>query len=129
MSKTSKIENISDINADKQAAIENLAVEFEQRLLAVMHPEGGGYPKRAVPYAVPGDGAPRVGGRTEALINRGRPGYRQRRRRRLLAHWRLITAGTVALLIGAGAAVIAARGSGGAWPASVARVQIGRAHV
>jgi hypothetical protein len=39
------------------------------------------------------------------------------------AHWRLITAGVVALLIGAGAAVIVTRGSGGAWPASVARVQ------
>jgi len=120
---TSKFENINDSNADKLAAIENLAVEFEQRLLAVMHPEGSGYPNRAVPYAVPMDGAPPVNGRTEALINRGRPGYRQRRRRRLLAHRRLITAGAVALLTGVAAAVIAARGSGGAWPASVARVQ------
>ena len=123
MTVTSKFENINDYNADKLAAIENLAVEFEQRLLAVMHPEGGGYPNRAVPYAVPMDGAPPVDGRTEALINRGRPGYRQRRRRRLLAHRRLITAGAVALLTGVAAAVIAARGSGGAWPASVARVQ------
>jgi hypothetical protein len=120
---TSKFENISDSNADKLVTIENLAVEFEQRLLAVMHPEGSGYPNRAVPYAGPMDGAPPVDGRTEALINRGRPGYRQRRRRRLLAHRRLITAGAVALLTGVAAAVIAARGSGAAWPASVARVQ------
>jgi hypothetical protein len=101
-----------------------MVVEFEQRLLAVMHPEGSGHPKRAVPYAVPEDGAPPVDGRTEALINRGRPGYRRRRRRRrLLAHWRLITAGAVALLAGAVATVIATRGSGGAWPASVATVK------
>ena len=120
---TSKFENISDYNADKLSAIENLAAEFEQRLLAVMHPEGSGYPGRAVPYAVPPDGAPPVDGRTEALINRGRPAYRQRRRRRLLAHWRLITAVAVALLTGVVATVIATRGSGGGWPASVARVQ------
>ena len=120
---TSKFEKISDSNANKLAEIETLAVEFEQRLLAVMHPDGGGYPKRAVPYAVPADGAPPVDGRTEALINRGRRGYRQRRRRRLRAHWRLITAGAVALLAGVAVTVIATRGSGGAWPASVARVQ------
>jgi len=124
VSKTSKFETKSDHNAEKLAAIENLAVEFEQRLLAVMHPEGSGYPKRAVPAAVAVDGAPPAGGRTEALLNRGRPGRRQRRRRRRRrAHWRLITAGVVALLAGAGVAVIATRGSGAAWPASVARVQ------
>jgi hypothetical protein len=123
VSKTTKFENISDNSADQLAAIENLAAEFEQRLRAVMHPEGSGHRKRAVRYAVLGDGVPPAGGRTEALINRGRPGRRQRRRRRLLGHWRLITAGVVALLIGAGAAVIATRGSGASWPASVARVQ------
>jgi len=123
VSKTSKFENINDNNADKLAAIENLAVEFERRLLAVMHPEDGGYPHRAAPYAVPADGAPPADKRTEALINRGRPGYRPRRRRRLRAHWRLVTAGAVALLAGVGAAVIVTRGPGGAWPASVARVQ------
>jgi hypothetical protein len=123
VSKTSKFETKTDYNAEKLAAIENLAVEFERRLLAVMHPEDSGSPNRAVPSAVPVTGAPPADGRTEALINRGRPGRRQRRRRRLRAHWRLITAGVVALLIGAGAAVIVTRGSGGAWPASVARVQ------
>jgi hypothetical protein len=121
--KTSKFENISDSSTDKLEAVENLAAEFERRLLAVMHPEGSGYPHRAVPSAGPVEGTRPVDRRTEALIDRGRPGYRPRRRRRLLAHWRLITAGTAALLAGIGAAVIAARGSGGAWPASVARVQ------
>jgi hypothetical protein len=121
--KTARFENISDKNADRLAAIETLTAEFEQRLLAVMHPDGSGYPNGAVPGAVPAAGAAPVDGRTEALINRGRSGYRQRRRGRLLAHWPLITAGAVALLAGVGAAVIAARGSGGAWPASVARVQ------
>jgi hypothetical protein len=120
---TSKFENISDYNADKLSAIETLATEFEQRLLAVMHPEGSGYPNRAVPYAVPVDGTPPVDGRTEALINRGRPAYRQRRRRRLLAHWRLIAAGAVALLAGVVAFLVATRGSGAAWPASVATVR------
>jgi hypothetical protein len=120
---TSKFENISDYNADKLSAIETLAAEFEQRLLAVMQPEGSGYPNRAVPYAVPVDGAPPVDGRTEALINRGRPAYRQRRRRRLLAHWRLIAAGAVALLAGVVAFLVATRGSGAAWPASVATVR------
>ena len=118
----SKFENINDINADMLAVIENLTAEFEQRLLAVMHPDGSGYPNRAAPYGVPMDGAPPVNGRTEALINRGRPGYRRPRRRRLLAHWRLITAGVVALLTGVVAALVATRGSGAAWPASVATV-------
>jgi len=119
----SKFKKINDYNTEMLTYLENIAAEFEQRLLAVMHPEGSGYPNRAVPDAVPKDGSPPVDGRTEALINRGRPGYRQRRRRRLLAHRRLITAGAVALLTGVAAAVITARGSGGGWPASVARVQ------
>jgi hypothetical protein len=134
----SRFENKNDSDADRLAVLENLAAEFERRLLAVMHPEGSGYPDVAVPYVVPeggeggasalkgggsGGGAPAAGGRTEALINRGRPGYRRPRRRRLLAHWRLITAGVVALLTGVVAALVATRGSGPAWPASVATVQ------
>ena len=95
---TSKFENISDSSTDKLATIESLAVEFEQRLHAVMHPEASGHPSRAVPSsAVPERGVRPAGGRTEALINRGRPGYRRSRRRRLLAHWRLIAAGLVTL--------------------------------
>jgi hypothetical protein len=79
-----------------------------------MHPEGSGYRN---------GGAPPVNGRTEALINRGRPGSRRPRRRRLLAHWRLIAAGAVALLTGVVVALVATRSSGAAWPASVVTVQ------
>ena len=131
-----KFENVSDSDTDRLAVLENRAAELERQLLLVMRPEGDAYPNVAVPYAVPegrernvkgggsrGD-APAGGGRTEALINQGRPGSRRpRRRRRLLAHWRLITAAVVALLTGTVVAVIATRGSGAAWPASVATVQ------
>src|ERR1700733_14640140 len=133
----SKFEKISDYNTERLATLENLAAEFEQRLLAVMHPEGSGYQNGAVPYAVPADGegdagafkgggpgigAPPASKRTEALINRGRPSYR-RPRRRPLAHWRLIAAGAVALLAGVVAFLVATRGSGAAWPTSVATVR------
>jgi hypothetical protein len=134
----SKFEKVSDYEIDRLATLENLAAEFEQRLLAVMHPEGSGYQHVAVPYAVPEGGkgkagafkgggpaigAPPAGKRTEALINRGRPSYRRSRRRRLLAHWRLIVAAAVALLAGVVAFLVATRGSGAAWPTSVATVR------
>jgi hypothetical protein len=133
-----ELENISYKDADRLAMLENLAAELEQRLLTVMHPEGSVHLNVAVPRAVPEGGergagafkgggsrggAAAAGGRTEALINRGRPGSRRPRRRRLLAHWRLIAAGAVALLAGVVAALVAARGSGASWPASVAAVK------
>ena len=113
-----RFENKNYSEADRLATLENLAAEFERRLLTVMHPEDGAYPNVATP-----GGAPAAGGRTEALVNRGRPGPRRRRRRRLLAHWRLIAAGAVALIAGGAAALVATRGSEAAWPASVTRVQ------
>jgi hypothetical protein len=70
-----------------------------------------------------GAGAAGPGGRTEALINRGRTRARPARSRRVLAHWRLAAAGAAALLAGAIAAVTALGGSGASWPASVATVQ------
>jgi hypothetical protein len=128
-----EFENINYSDADRLAILENLAAELEQRLLTVMHPEGTASPNVAVPCAAPAGGARRAGavkggataagGRTEALINRGRPGSRRPRRRRLLAHWRLIAAGMAALLAGVVAALVATRGSSAAWPASVATVQ------
>ena len=133
-----KFENIDDIDANRLAVLENLAAELQQRLLTVMHPEGSAYVDVAVPRAVPeggerdagsfggrgsGGSAPAAGRRTEALINRGRPGARRPRRRRLLARWRLTAAGVVALLTGVVAAQVATRGSGASWPASVATVQ------
>jgi hypothetical protein len=74
----------------------------------------------------PGDldaGGPGAGGRTEALINHGRPSARKPQGRRILAHWRLIAVGAVALLAGIIAALVATGGSSASWPASVATVQ------
>jgi hypothetical protein len=90
----------------------------------------GGEPS-AVRYAYQmdayaGDGGPEASGpagRTEALINRGRSRARPARSRRILAHWRMIAVGTVALLAGVIAAVVALGGSGASWPASVTTVQ------
>ena len=47
----SKLEKTSDINIERLATLESLAAEFEQRLLAVMHPEGSGYQNGEVPCA------------------------------------------------------------------------------
>ena len=131
-----EFENSIYIDADRLAILENRAAELERLLLLVTRPEGDAQPNAAVPFAVPeggerhagafkgrgsGGGAP-AAGRTEALINRGRRGSR-RPRRRLLAHWRLIVAGMVALLIGVVVALVATRGSDAAWPTSVATVQ------
>ncbi len=66
---------------------------------------------------------PSGAGRTEALINRGRPRAGRPRGRRLLAHWRLVTVGAAALLAGVIAALVVTGGSGASWPASVATVQ------
>jgi len=69
----------------------------------------------------PGIAAP--GGRTEALINHGRSRARPARSRRILAHWRMITVGAVALLAGIIAAVVVVGSGGPGWPASVTTVQ------
>ena len=134
-----EFENIIYNDDDRLATLENRAAELERRLLLVMQPAGGdASPNVAVPQAVPeggqrragprtgggsGGGGAAAGGRTEALINRGRPGSGRPRRRRLLAHWRLVAGGMVALLAGAAVALVATRGSGAIWPASVATVQ------
>jgi hypothetical protein len=124
--------------ADRLAILENRAAELERLLLLVTRPEGDARANVAVPYGVPeggdrhagavkgrncGAGAPAADERTAALINRGRPGSRRPRRRRLLAHWRLIAAGVVALFAGVAVALVATRGSGAAWPVSVATVR------
>jgi hypothetical protein len=82
-------------------------------------------PEGAAPGDEQADGAGTAGpaGRTEALINRGRPQARRKRGRRILAHWRLLAVGAVALLAGMIAALVAVGGSGASWPASVATVQ------
>src|ERR1700722_2028788 len=103
-----EFENMSYIDADRLAILENRAAELERRLLLVTRPEGDARPNVAAPYGVPaggdrhagavkgggsGAGAPAADERTAALINRGRPGSRRPRRRRLLAHRRLVAAG------------------------------------
>jgi hypothetical protein len=107
-----RFENNIYTDADRLAILEKRAAELERLLLLVTGPEGDGA----------GGVAAAADGRTEALINRGR-GSRRPRRRRLLAHWRLIAAGLVALLTGVVVTGVVVRGSGAAWPASVATVQ------
>ena len=130
----SKFENIIYKKADRLAILEKRAAELERLLLLVTGPEGDAQLNVAVPEAGrrhagafkgggSAGGAPAADGRTEALINRGRPGSRRPRRRRLLAPWRLIAAGVIALLTGVVVALVVVRGSGAAWPASVATVQ------
>jgi hypothetical protein len=132
-----KIEKIIYKDDDRIAILESRAAELEQRLLAVMHPDGlPGWTNVAAPpgsgtddddddggTGSPGAAASPAGKRTEALINRGRPRARRSRGRRLLARWKLIAAGAVALLAGVTAWVVAASGPGPGWPASVATVQ------
>jgi hypothetical protein len=129
----SEFENNIYNDADRLALLEKRAAELERLLLLVTGPEGDAQPNMAVPCATPDGGGrrsaasrgggPAADGRTEALINRGRPHSRRPRRRRLLAHWRLVAAGVVALVTGVAVALVVVRGSGAAWPASVATVQ------
>ena len=75
-----------------------------------------------------GDGPDELGGagpagRTEALINHGRQRARRSRTRRVLAHWRMLLVGAVALLAGVISALVALGGGSASWPASVATVQ------
>jgi len=77
------------------------------------------------------DGEPRDGGagasgptgRTEALINHGRSRARAAGPRRILAHWRMIAVGAVALLAGVIAVLVTVGGGSPGWPASVTTVQ------
>jgi hypothetical protein len=70
-----------------------------------------------------GDDTPEPGGRTEALINHGRSRANPPRARRVLAHWRMIAVGTVALVVGIIVAVVVLSSGGAGWPASVPTVQ------
>ena len=80
--------------------------------------------KRAGSRARPAGAGPRApGGRTEALINRGRPAAGRSRTRWVRGHLRAIA--IAAAIVGAAiiALVIALPGGGASWPASVAQVQ------
>ena len=74
----------------------------------------GGEPESAVPGP---------GGRTEALLNHGRPRARRGRGRGILAHWRLVAVGAAALVAGLVAVLVATGGGSADWPASVTAVQ------
>jgi hypothetical protein len=137
-------------DADRIAILENRAAELERRLLAFVPPDHAtGWHNVATPGRVPqpqpdpdamseaddpdlgdGDGLPTSepggtgpGGRTEALINHGRQRAKRSRARRVLAHWKMLLVGAVALLGGVIAALVALGGGNAAWPASVATVQ------
>jgi hypothetical protein len=137
-------------DADRIAILENRAAELERRLLAYVPPDpatgwrnvvlpGGRQPEDEAGLDGPGLGDPdpdgvagqpagqhgAVGpdGRTEALINHGRQRARRSRTRRVLAHWRMLLVGAVALIAGVIAALVALGGSSAAWPASVTTVQ------
>ncbi|MGH3294279.1 MAG: hypothetical protein ACRDP7_20980 [Trebonia sp.] len=70
-----------------------------------------------------GAGASGPAGRTEALINHGRSRARPSRSRRILAHWRMIAVGAVALLAGLIAVLVTVGGGSPGWPSSVTTIQ------
>ena len=134
--------------ADRIAILENRAADLERRLLAFVPPDPAtGWRNVAMPADRPlpepepgpltGDpdldelagqpadqpGGPGTGARTEALINHGRQRARRSRTRRVLAHWRLVLVGVVALVAGLIAALVALGGSNAAWPSSVTAVR------
>jgi hypothetical protein len=128
-------EYISYNEADRIAMLENRAAELERRLLEVT--PSGGLPVQGANTAAEG-GLGRGGdlpvgdankpppgsdGRTEALINRGRPRARAPRTRWLRVHWRAAALGTAAVFLTVLILALALPGGGASWPASVARVQ------
>ena len=83
--------------------------------------EAGGHPDGGTGGT--GGDAPGLDGRTEALINHGRPRAKPARTRRILRHWRMIAVGAVALLAGLVTVLVVVGGGSPGWPASVATVQ------
>jgi hypothetical protein len=71
----------------------------------------------------PGRGRYGAGGRTEALINRGRSQAGRSRTRWLRSHLKTVAIVAAAMAIAVIAFVIALPGGGASWPGSVARVQ------
>jgi len=63
------------------------------------------------------------GGRTEALINRGRPAAKRSLGQGLLRHWRLFVVAAISLAAGVVAVLVMVGGPSPSWPASVAAVQ------
>jgi hypothetical protein len=128
-------EYISYNEADRIAMLENRAAELERRLLEVTPSgglplwganaaeEGGSGPGSPRPAGRAGGGSHGSDGRTEALINRGRPRARQPRTRWLRVHWRAAGLGAAAFIVAVLLLAVMLPGGGASWPASVARVQ------
>ena len=113
---TNEFEYINYSDTDQLTMLENTVIPG-----GVLGDDGAG-PGPAGPG--PGDAGPHgPGGRTEALINHGRPAAGRSRTRWVRTHLRAI--GIAAAILGAGilALVVALPGGGGSWPASVAQVQ------
>jgi hypothetical protein len=113
---TNEFEYLAYHDTDQLTMLENTAMTgpaFGDTAVAAGLPDGG-----------PAGGGPRgPGGRTEALINRGRPRAGRSWTRWARGHLRAIA--IVAAIVGAGiiALVVALPGDGPGWPASVAQVQ------
>ena len=105
---TNEFEYINYNDSDQLTMLENTAIPI------------GGAPDRG---GAAGAGPRAPGGRTEALINRGRPPAGRSWTRWARSHLRAIA--IVAAIVGIGviALVIALPGAGPSWPASVAQVQ------
>jgi hypothetical protein len=113
---TDQFEYITYNNTDQLTMLENTAIPGG----VLGDGASGAGPAGAGPA---GTGPQAASGRTEALINRGRPPAGRSWTRWVRAHLRAI--GIVAAIVGAGiiALVVALPGGGPGWPASVAQVQ------
>ena len=114
---TNEFEYITYRDTDQLTMLENTAIPG-----GVI--DDGGEPGGESAGTGPAGAGPRVaGGRTEALINHGRPAAGRSRTRWVRSHLRAI--GIAAAIAGAAilALVIALPGGGASWPASVAQVR------
>ena len=119
---TNEFEYITYSDTDQLTMLENTAIpggvlDDGEGTSAVAAGTGPG-------SAGPGSAGPRVaGGRTEALINHGRPAAGRSRSRWLRGHLRAIAIAAAIVGVAIIALVIALPGGGASWPASVAQVR------
>ena len=119
---TNEFEYITYTDTDQLTMLENTAIPGG--VLGDDGEPGPGPASAGGGSAAPGGAGPRLaGGRTEALINHGRPAAGRSRTRWVRGHLRAIaiTAGILGAAIIA--LVIALPGGGASWPASVAQVR------
>jgi hypothetical protein len=120
---TDQFEYISYADSDQLTMLENTVIPGEGvpgAGSARPAPDAGpAQPSAAAPGPRTGTG----GGRTEALINHGRPAAGRSRTRWVRGHLRAIAIAAAILAAAIGVLVIALPGGGASWPASVAQVQ------